>query len=182
MNVRSMWRLCIETGWMPAALLIVALEYAVAVALGFSVGFQFSIPTKSYLISGLTVASFAVCAVCLYRLIRRTDRPASDLLEVVAVIVLVGLQMAVLGWLKAMLPHVTSFWADPMLADWDTTLFGTDPWRITQFLLGWATPLIDRTYVTWAPVKFATLLALAVAPPSDLRSSRFRRLFHNGRS
>lgn len=157
-------------GWFLPAVVIVAVEYVVALSVGFTIGFHRSIAFSSYLISGLLVAAVSVCVISAYRLATKSQRPASDLVEVVAVVVLVGLQMAVLGWLKVMLPHAQPFWADPMLAQMDAAMFGTDPWRITHFLFGWATPVIDRAYVTWAPLKFAVLLCVALAPPSILKA------------
>ncbi len=161
--------------WVLPATLVVATEYLVALLIGNWVGFRFSIPFMAYLISALVVAAGAICCLVLWQILRggddRTIRQALwGYSETVFGIVLVGLQMAVLGWLKIMLPIAQPFWADPLLADLDAAIFGTDPWRLTYALLGWATPLIDEVYVTWAPVKFAALLGLLVAPASRLKN------------
>jgi hypothetical protein len=159
---------------LPAAV-IVAVEYAVALAIGLGVGFHYSIPLGAYLLSSIIVAGVTVCGMALWKItgVRGDDTPLSSVLrrygEVTCGIVLVGLQMGVLAWLKIMLPIAQGFWADPLLAHLDSALFlGIDPWRITHALFWWA-PL-DQAYITWAPVKFAVLLALLLAPASNLRS------------
>ena len=161
--------------WVIPAAIIVAIEYATALLIGFRVEFRFSIPFSAYLVTGLVIAAVTLCCLALLQIVRGgDDLPIRDVLgryfETAAGIILVGLQMAVLGWLKIMLPIAQPFWADALLADLDYLVFGTDPWRLTHALLGWATPLIDRIYVTWAPVKLAALLALLCAPSSDLKS------------
>jgi len=69
-----------------------------------------------------------------------------------------------------MLPIASPFWADPFLADLDHLIFRAEPWRIAEALFGWAAPLIDRAYVTWALVKFATLIVVLLLPESSTKS------------
>lgn len=160
--------------WVIPATVVVALEYLAALLIGLHAGFRFSIPFTAYLITALIVAAATVGCVAIWQILRGgDDAPLRQVVgryaEVSLGIVLVGLQMAVLGWLKIMLPIAQPFWADTLLADLDSMVFGTDPWRLTHAIFGWATPLIDQIYVTWAPLKFAALLALLIAPPSILR-------------
>ena len=160
--------------WVIPAAIIVATEYATALLIGFRLEFRFSIPFTAYLVTGIVVAAMTICCLALANILRGgDDLPIKGVIgryaETAAGIVLVGLQMAVLGWLKIMLPIAQPFWADPLLADLDALVFGADPWRLTHSVLGWATALIDQVYVTWAPVKFAALLALLCAPSSDLK-------------
>ena len=41
---------------------------------------------------------------------------------------------------------------------------------IAQALFGWATPLIDRAYIAWAPIKFATLIIVLLLPESSTKT------------
>jgi hypothetical protein len=111
--------------------------------------------------------------IILFRVLFRSlgqERPARALLPLaraeVPVIVralewalLLGLALALHGWAKSMLPQVTSFWADPMLADLDFAIFGTDPWHLFRIdLLG---GFYAKTYVVWFPITFGTMALLA---------------------
>lgn len=166
----------VAKSWAFPAAAIVAIEYATALLLGTKAGFHYSIPFSTYFVVGLTIAglgvSFWIVLLLATYAIQKEEHPSKRLLRearprflpFLIGVVLVTLEMAVLMWLKVMLPIVSPFWADPLLADVDATIFGTDPWRLTHALLGWAGPFIDRTYVTWAPVKFATLLYVFSRP------------------
>lgn len=83
---------------------------------------------------------------------------------------IVGVSMAAFTSLKSMLTYASPFWADPLFADLDRSMFGDDPWRITHALLGPATPVIDQMYGLWIPIKAAMMLALLAAPPSRLKA------------
>ena len=72
---------------------------------------------------------------------------------------ILGLALALHGWAKSMLPHVTSYWADPMLADADHFIFGRDPWQMFRSdLLG---AVYSRAYVLWFPIAFGLMGLLA---------------------
>jgi hypothetical protein len=73
--------------------------------------------------------------------------------------VLVGFAMALHGWAKTMIPHVSGYWADPMLAELDATLFGRDPGPL--FRTGVLDPFFANLYVCWFPVTFGLVGALA---------------------
>jgi hypothetical protein len=156
--------------WAIPAAAIVAVEYLTALLIGMKVGFHYSIPFFTYFVIGLTIAGsgIALWIVLLLGIYARQGEPqparrllaegGPRFLAFLCGVVLVTLEMAALMWLKVMLPILRPFWADPFLADLDTLIFGTDPWRLTQTYLGWAGPMLDRMYVTWAPAKFATLI------------------------
>jgi hypothetical protein len=58
--------------------------------------------------------------------------------------------------IKVALPRYVDFQADPYLARFDRSLFGTDAWRVTHALIGPdGTWLIDRLYIVWLPVTVA---------------------------
>jgi hypothetical protein len=92
-------------------------------------------------------------------------------------VLLCALQSAVVTWTKVMLPIASAFWADRLLANADHAIFQIDPWIVTNRLFGWAAPLIDRAYVTWAPIKFATLMFVILMPQSNERSRALTSYF-----
>ena len=156
--------------WVIPASMIVLTEYAVALAIGRFAGFAYSIPFKSYAIAALTVAALGVFCIIAIRLIRR-DFAKPFPFGFVSATILVALQWAVVMWLKVMLPLTVGFWADPMLARADAALFlGAEPWRLAHALLWWADSFIDRAYVSWAPVKFALLVGLVLAPETRAKA------------
>ena len=168
--------------WAVPAAIIVAVEYVFALVIGARVGFHYRIPFETYVILGLAVAgiglSLIICAKLVIYTLEREDAPTRRLLSetpymagFVAGVTLSALQIAVLTWTKVMLPIASPFWADPLLARADQLLFRVDPWIVARGLFGWAASLIDRAYVTWAPVKFATFLFL-VCTPQTLTKSR----------
>jgi hypothetical protein len=174
-----------ELNWMMAALAVVGLEYGVALAIGYSVGFQFTLPTKSYVIVTGTIAASALVLILLARLahygLQKEPHPAYRLLSdarfhapwlfsMCFAFVLVGMQIGALTWLKVMLPIAQGFWADPLLANTERMLLGRDAWLITHALFGWATAWIDRVYVTWMPIKLVTLILVILAPLSVIRA------------
>ena len=72
--------------------------------------------------------------------------------------------------LKAAIPIVVPFYLDPSLAAFERGLFGTDPWRITHALLGWATPLMDSLYLSWLPVMLLAFNFVLLSRPSVRKS------------
>lgn len=174
-----------ELTWMIPALAIVAMEYCFALAIGFMVGFKFALPTVAYalltsVISVSTVILILIARLATYalageqhparRLWADAQLHAPWLISIGCAFVLVGLQLAALTWLKVMLPIAEGFWADPLLAVVEETLLRRDAWIITHGLFGGATAGIDRLYVTWMPIKFATLVLLILAPISLARA------------
>lgn len=157
--------------WALPAAIIVAVEYAAALVIGWRVGFHYTIPFASYFIAAAVVIVLAFALFIAGKLVRarKGDVPLhlARFLPFAVGVLLVALEMAVLCWTKIMLPIATGFWADPMLASADRTLFGTDPWHLLQWLNG---PLIDRTYITWAPIKFLVLTVLVALPESAIKT------------
>jgi hypothetical protein len=164
--------------WRFAAALIVAIEYSAALLVGWSVGFHYPFPAGTFAPAALGVTIFAVSGLALWRTAEFAlagesqpgRRIAGEVIfnwDIPLGVTLIFAQMAVLGWLKVTLPYANGFWADPLLANIDATLFGgTDPWRITHALLGWASPFIDRAYLTWAPLNLLMMLGLLLMRPS----------------
>src|SRR5690242_1007674 len=153
--------------WAIPAAIIVAVEYLFAIVIGARVGFRYSIPFTAYLIAGLTVVgvggAIAISARLLVYLRAGEAHPTRRLMVefpnfygFASGVMLVALQMAVLAWTKIMLPIASPFWADPLLANLDHAIFRADPWVMANSAFSWAAPLIDRAYITWAPIKFGT--------------------------
>jgi hypothetical protein len=176
------------SSWVVPAALIVAVEYLFAFAIGVLVGFRYQIPFTTYMVLGLTFAGIGAVLIILVKLaryalqrerspVRRLARDAPYIFSFVAAVVLCALQIAALTWTKIMLPIASPFWADPLLANMDHAIFQVDPWRIAHFAFGWAAPFIDQAYITWAPLKFGTVLLLALAPESPNKSRAFISYF-----
>lgn len=168
--------------WAIPAVIMVAVEYVFALAIGARVGFHYQIPFAAYALVGAGVACTGLMLFILFKFARyalaREQRPArrliSELPRCAAFIVgsmLIAVEMAVLMWTKIMLPLASPFWADPLLADFDHALFRAEPWRLAQSLFGWAAPMVDAAYVSWVLIKFVTL-AVVLALPESAKKSR----------
>ncbi len=168
--------------WLIMSAFIVTCEYIVALLIGSRAGYPYRLPFDAYFITFSTAALLIVVAGMLYTLARFAfegeQHPARRLLAMpktpvmvfLGLVGLIALQLAVLMWLKVMLPKATGFWADDVLADVDNLLFfGNDPWIISHRLFGWASPLIDDAYATWGPLKTICLLSLIFLPESDTK-------------
>ena len=166
-------------GWRTWATAIVAAQFAAVLIVGTIAGFRYGLPLVGYWKAALGVAIigtgiYAIVQVALC-IVRKEDRPGKAVLSSVIrcdlplVAFLVATQLALLGWLKAMMPYTVGFWADPMLADLDAMLLGGDPWKPLHLLpIGTA---FDQVYLTWAPFSLATAIAVSFAP-DDVRKGR----------
>jgi hypothetical protein len=72
--------------------------------------------------------------------------------------------------LKAAIPLAIPFYMDVPLMRFERTLFGTDPWRISHALLGWATPFIDMYYLSWLPVMLLGFNFVLLSKPSPQKT------------
>jgi hypothetical protein len=72
--------------------------------------------------------------------------------------------------LKAAIPLVIPFYLDRPITRFEASLFGTDAWRITHALLGWATPVIDRFYLSWLPIMLLAFNFVLLSKPSALKT------------
>jgi hypothetical protein len=163
--------------WAVPATIIVAVEYLFALLIGVRVGFRYRIPLEAYALIGAGIASVAVLIFVSIKFVsyarqlepRPLRRLLSDFPKCSAFVIgtfLVALEMGALTWTKIMLPIAAPFWADPWLANFGEALFGGPPWRVAYAVFGWAAPLMDAAYVTWVPIKFATLGVLLTLPES----------------
>jgi len=164
--------------WAIPAAIIVAVEYVFALSIGLRVGFHYRIPFETYMILGFAFAGLGATLIVLTRLgtyaLQHEPAPARRLLTDMPYIssfavgvLLSALQITVLTWTKVMLPIASPFWADPLLANADRLIFGSDPWVLAWRAFGWAAPAIDKAYITWTPLKFATFLFVICMPESE---------------
>lgn len=75
---------------------------------------------------------------------------------------------------KATLPSAMAFWADPLMANLDVALHGTDPYRITHVVLDWLPidiPIFIYTHLWYLPACFLPVWLTIF----DNDSSRVRR-------
>jgi hypothetical protein len=96
-----------------------------------------------------------------------------DPMRVVAIVlamVLGSITAGAFSTLKAAIPLAVPFYLDPALGDFERGIFGTDPWRISHELLGWATQVIDRFYLSWLPVMLIAFNLVLLSKPSALKS------------
>lgn len=75
-----------------------------------------------------------------------------------------SMSLEVFSGIKKSIPFVVPFYLDPFLVDLDRALFfGTDPWRITHALFGWATQPILWLYNAWHVVHIGLAIWVAFA-------------------
>ena len=173
-----------DSDWVFPALIFVSFQYAVALFLSVRLGFPHVPPLFGYFIIGMLVTVAGAVILMLrsmwYLMLDGQRRPAVALLSqfranrariLVGIlgIQLVVLQVGSLTWLKSMMPLVVPFWADPMLADLDHAIFGTDPWKLLLWLKP-AEPLIDYVYALWFPIKSLVMAGILISPPSFRKS------------
>jgi hypothetical protein len=156
--------------------LIVAIESAAAAALDAHFRLHGGIPWFAYYFVFAAVTFLVGVAAFLFWLgalfFRGVERPTRHMLrtlgsfewgETAIPLFTLPAFMASHTTFKAVIPHVTSFWADRFLADLDRLIFfGHDAWQVTHSVLGPAATLfIDRLYLAWFFVDGALLFAVA---------------------
>lgn len=154
---------------------MLAFEALFALSVGAVTGFVYTIPLWSYLIVSACFSVLLAYGAAVAKIWRPVNWQWVG--RVCLCFTLVAAQMALLSWTKVMMPHAVGFWADPYLASVDHALFGRDPWTFSHALVGWADPIFDRAYVTWAPLKFAALFYLILMPANERRNRLFLAYF-----
>jgi PAP2 superfamily len=167
-----------------AVSVIIAVQFLAALLIEAVSGYRYAPPLFFYLIvaSGMIALSLAGFAFfCLAQMERANLPDKRQLLwsrlknsDLPFVYLAVAAQFCVLGWLKAAMPFSVGFWADRLLADADAWIFGTDPWRLVQ----WLPPaLIDTAYVTWAQSTLFLMAILPLLPKSEGRDRAILSFF-----
>ena len=155
--------------WQAIAAAIIALQLVGVVALMDQA--PHLPPLDSYLIvSAVFSVGIAYPTAWLYLVFRRKPMPWRWVLGVCGGFALVAVEWALIAWFKGMMAIVMGFTADEWLADLDALLFFGDPWQHTHAFLGWASGALDFAYITWSPVKIATLMALILLPRTPERN------------
>jgi hypothetical protein len=80
------------------------------------------------------------------------------LLRTVLFFALIEPAMTAFSALKAAIPKLVPFYADPWFVAADQAIFGTDPWRLTHGLIGpFGTMVLDRIYIVYFVVLVVTM-------------------------
>ena len=165
-------------GWRVLATGVILVQFAAVLLIAAFAGWRYQLPLILYWKDALGISIFGSGLFALARIllcIARKERSpwratfmALLRLDLPVVAFLVGTQLALLGWLKVMMPYAVGFWADPLLAELDGKLFGGDPWVLLHTL---PLQLIDRIYLTWGVFCAGIAIALSFAP-NDRRKDR----------
>jgi len=162
-----------DADWMIPASLFVTAQYIGAAIVSERIAYAPRPPVMAYIKGALFFAMVVAIARLLYavgRMYARGEaRPTQRLIElakqqwwawllILGTFLLIAAQSGALTWLKAMLPFVVPFWADPMLAAADRAILGADAWRLFHPLLNPFDRIIDYGYVTWFPVNTCVLV------------------------
>lgn len=176
-----------DSDWVLPCVLMLIVQHCVALTLSHVVGFAERPPTISYMIMALILSIVGGLTFLLRkmwqlwkqredhplrRLMRDSDWPAiwSYLLG----FQLVGVQIALLTWLKDMLPLAIPYWADGPLADLDRLVLGVDAWRTIP---AWLVSPLGVAYPLWAFVKFVALALMLLLPASRLKAQALLAYF-----
>ena len=173
--------------WILPVAILVAMQFIVAIAISYVVGFGGRPPLLRYATMTLVVSLTGGSVILLPKLWRlwreKEPRPVARLWRdadrgsVVLYLFgaqLVGLEMGALTWLKEMIPWVIPYWADPALASADRTLLGTDAWRLVP---EWLMHPLDVIYVTWGPMMLMTLMPILCLRPSRKKTQAMLAYF-----
>lgn len=176
-----------DSTWVIPATILLTIQHAAALVISRATHFAERPPTLSYMIMALVLSLAGGLVLFLRRLfiLWREDEAnptrrilaETDYRAVATYIVgfqMVALQMAALTWLKEMIPLVAPFWADPLLASLERSLFSVDAWRLVPEIL--VRPL-DAIYPSWAPIKFLALLLMLCLPASKLKAQALLAYF-----
>jgi len=182
----------LERTWLVPAFVLVALQQAACLALGIWFHIAGRPPFINYGLVALSLLSVVVALLLIHAsFLTFRERAASPLAYLwdyffvrrsrLAVFLfgftLAWLQLVALTWTKSLIPHVTTMWADPLLADADFWLFGVDPWRLVDPFLAPVGQVIDGFYAFWILILQLTFAAALFTRPSALKSRVFITFF-----
>jgi hypothetical protein len=100
----------------------------------------------------------------------RRDVQVPRVLAIAAAMILGPIAAGAFSTMKGAIPVAVPFYLDPALANLDRAVFGTDPWRLTHAAFGWATPAIDRFYLSWLLVMLVSFYLVLLSKPSPFKS------------
>lgn len=176
---------CSDADWIIPASIFLVLQYSVAIVLSQSIAFAPTPPVVDYLTNAAVVGvavGLGRFLFLLWRMFRQGEpHPARCLARLATLhwhtwllffagFLMFAAQNGALTWLKAMLPHVIPFWADPWLAQLDRTMFGIDPWRWLHPALDPVGPFIDFGYAAWFALNLSLIVLTLARGPSRAKS------------
>jgi hypothetical protein len=131
------------------------------------------------------LVTFSAARLLVRLLVRRPESPFAEariairewrlldrLIAGLPLVIAIGLFADLFGLMKSAIPAFHPYRLDPVLADLDAMIFGVDPWRVLQPLLGqpWISGLVNFVYNAWALVLLGiTLLVASMVERTDLR-------------
>lgn len=175
--------------WTRIAWALLGIEMAVALALSAWSGEFLAPPVLGYFNLFVRVIPLVLLCGLFAMASRLRDAPSillslygavvdnRDRLVVLAgAILLFCAQFLLLSWIK---PHLemTGYWADPLLAKIDRTMFGADPWVGAHWLAGHENQAIDLIYVSWFPAVMGVYAVIALSNESRARSKCLASFF-----
>lgn len=104
------------------------------------------------------------------RIVRDLKDNAPRFIAALVAVQVVALASSSFSALKVALPYAVPFYLDSALTNLERSIFGTDPWRLSHAVFGWATPAIDRIYLLWLPTLIVAFYAVLLARPSALKT------------
>jgi len=78
----------------------------------------------------------------------------------------VGISSSLFMALKFAIPSIVPFWLDQHMAAVEAGIFGVEPYRLLDALVGRAALLVDRLYGLWLPVQLIVMFSVIIAPSS----------------
>lgn len=176
-----------DSDWVLPCVLMLIVQHCVALALSHFVGFAERPPTISYMLMALILSTAGGLTFFLRKMWRLwkegEDHPLGRLMSdsdwpaiwsYLLGFQLVAVQIAVLTWLKDMLPLAIPYWADEPLAALDRLALGVDAWRTIP---AWLIPALEVAYPLWAFVKFIALALMLLLPASRLKAQALLAYF-----
>ena len=151
--------------WLSVMVVVTAVELA-----WWTITWGFGLAPLPFLFSYLAFAFAGLgCTFAMHRVLR-PQAPNPDWTSTVPATILVGIGASLFLPLKYAIPQLVPFWLDPLLASLERSMFGADPWRLLDHLLGWAVVPIDRIYGLWLPTQSLVLFTVMLQPPSREKS------------
>lgn len=171
-----------DLDWLvPGAVLTVGLS---VFALGFMPDYSGLVPAllllPYWMLAGGLMAGIAGFVAIIRMMLANVESPAKRIkiylasnwrwmAFVAACLLLSGMNMVAFMWTKPLLNYLVPFWADPMLARADRIIFGTDPWRLLDWMNSLSTALFYHR--AWFALMIAILLLVLSARPSPEKSA-----------
>lgn len=170
-------------------LILIGIHIAAAILLSAIYGFHIDLSPSGQISSYASAYFLFFSALYLFRLLKdRPEKPTSHLLDwmsekrivervAMAAPILIALSffMASFGTLKSAIPDIAPYQLDPILADIDRTIHGTDPWRLLHPLTGHplVSYILNVIYHFWMVAFYMALIVFAATLNSPVLRKQF---------